>query len=61
MAKNQIDLDMELIEKIRTVAVKNGLKTNNQSLTDLAFSISTSVIQYLDAESFEQITSFKND
>jgi hypothetical protein len=59
MALNQINLDMELIEKIRTVAVKNKLKTNNQSLVDLSLSIATSVIQYLDAESFEQITSFK--
>jgi hypothetical protein len=59
MGLNQINLDMELIEKIRTVAVKNKLKTNNQSLVDLSLSIATSVIKHLDDESFEQITSFK--
>lgn len=59
MGKNLIEFDNLQLEKLKEIAFKNKLKLSNQSYVDLAVSISTSVIQYLDTESFEQITSFK--
>jgi hypothetical protein len=59
MGKNLIEFDNFQLEKLKEIAFKNKLKLSNQSYVDLAVSISTSIIQHLDAESFEQITSFK--
>lgn len=59
MAKNQIELDPELMEKIRPLAVNNGIATTRQNLVDLAVKVTVDMIKSLDYQDFEQICNLK--
>ena len=53
--KNVIEFENVELEKIQKLAGGLGLPISKQKLTELAFKIANNSIQYLDAESFEQV------
>lgn len=59
MAKNQIELNPELMEKIRPLAVKNGVVPTNQNLVDLAVKVTVEMIENLDSQDFENVCNLK--
>lgn len=59
MAKTQIEVDSELLEKIRPLAIKNGIKPNIQNLVNLSLKVSTEMYEMLDEEDFENICKLK--
>jgi hypothetical protein len=59
MPKNQIDVNTELIEKLRPLAIKNGLKPNVSNIVDLALNVAVRSYENLDAESFAQVCNLK--
>ena len=59
MAKAQVELNELHLNRIREIAIKNDLKTTKQDLVDLGLSISNEMIQWLDKESFSQVTNLE--
>lgn len=47
------------LNKIREVAMKNGLKKSKADLIELSIQIATNTIEMLDDESFQQINNLK--
>lgn len=56
---SQVELNELHLNRIREIAIKNDLKTTKQDLVDLGLSISNEIIQWLDKESFSQITNLE--
>lgn len=59
MAKTQLDLDSMMLEKIRPLAVKNGIKPNIKNIVDLALKVTSDMIEMLDSVDFENICNLK--
>lgn len=59
MAKAQLDLDSAMLEKIRPLAVKNGIKPNIKNLVDLALKVTSDMIEMLDSVDFENVCNLK--
>ena len=59
MAKAQIDIDSEMLEKIRPLAVKNGIKPTIQNLVNLAVKVTADMIESFDSVDFESISNLK--
>jgi hypothetical protein len=59
MAKNQIEIDKKLIERIRPLAVANEIQINATNLVDLALKVTAKILDNLDADDFEEITGLK--
>jgi hypothetical protein len=58
--KTQVDIINELaMLKMKEIAIKNGLKTTRPDLINLALEIAFNSFQYLDKESFEQVTNLE--
>lgn len=55
MAKAQLDLDSAMLEKIRPLAVKNGIKATIPNLVDLAIKVTVDMIEVLDENDFKNI------
>jgi hypothetical protein len=55
----QIEYEKEALEKIRSIAVKNGKKTNLQTLFDLAVEIAVNSIDCLDETDFNMLFNLK--
>lgn len=47
------------LNKIREVAMKNGLKKSKAELIELSIQIATNTIEMLDDESFQQVNNLK--
>ena len=47
------------LNKIREVAMKNGLKKSKADLIELSIQIATNTIEMLDDESFQQVNNLK--
>lgn len=59
MAKAQLDLDSSMLEKIRPLAVKNGIKATVPNLVDLAIKVTVDMIESLDSIDFENVCNLK--
>lgn len=59
MAKAQVEIDSEMLEKIRPLAVKNGIKPTIQNLVNLAVKVTSDMIESLDSIDFEAISNLK--
>lgn len=59
MAKNQIDVNTELLERIRPLAIKNGIKPTVSNLVHLCMDVAVRSYENLDAESFAQVCNLK--
>lgn len=59
MAKAQVEIDSEMLEKIRPLAVKNGIKPTIQNLVNLAVKVTADMIESLDSVDFESISNLK--
>lgn len=59
MAKAQLDLDSAMLEKIRPLAVKNGIKPNIKNLVNLALKVTSDMIEVLDSIDFENVCNLK--
>jgi hypothetical protein len=59
MAKTQIEVDSNLFEKIRPLAIANGVKPTIQNLVNLSLKVATDMYQYLDDTDFENISNLK--
>ena len=58
--KTQVDIINELaMLKMKEIAIKNGLKTTRPDLINLALEIAFNSFQYLDKESFENVTNLE--
>jgi hypothetical protein len=58
--KTQVDIINELaMLKMKEIAIKNGLKTTRPDLINLALDIAFNSFQYLDKESFENVTNLE--
>lgn len=59
MAKNQIEIDTSLVEKCRSLAVKNEVRPNITNIVDLALKVTAKMLENLDSDDFEEITGLK--
>lgn len=59
MAKTQIEVDNSLLEKLRPLAIANGIKPNIQNLVNLSLKVATDMYQYLDDTDFQNISNLK--
>jgi len=58
--KTQVDIINELaMLKMKEIALKNGLKTTRPDLINLALEIAFNTFNYLDKESFENVTNLE--
>jgi len=58
--KTQVDIEDEIaILDLKKIAIKNGLKTSKPDLINLSIKIAFNCFQYLDKESFEQVTNLE--
>jgi hypothetical protein len=58
--KTQVDIEDEIaILDLKKIAIKNGLKHSKPDLINLAIKIYKDCFQYLDKESFEQVTNLE--
>lgn len=55
MVKTQISVDPEQMEKLRSLAVKNKMKTSRQELVSLAVNIAIDCINNLDEMDFNNL------
>ncbi len=59
MAKAQIEVDSLMLEKIRPLAVKNGIKPNIKNLVNIALKVTSDMIEVLDENDFKNICNLK--
>lgn len=59
MAKAQLDIDSMMLEKIRPLAVKNGIKATVPNLVNLAIKVTVDMIDMLDEEDFKNVCNLK--
>jgi ABC-type enterochelin transport system substrate-binding protein len=62
MAKSVIEVDWEVLEKIRPLALKNGIKPTVQNLVDLSVKVTAEIAEMygsLDTEDFENVCKLK--
>ena len=59
MAKSVIEVDWEVLEKIRPLALKNGIKPTVQNLVDLSIKVTAEMYEALDSEDFENVCNLK--
>ncbi len=59
MAKAQIEVSSEMLEKIRPLAVRNGIKPTIQNLVNLAVKVTSDMVESLDSTDFENICDLK--
>lgn len=56
MAKNLIDFENIEVKGVKKVIIENGLKINNQNLTETAFKIANACSDNLSAAEFKKLT-----
>jgi hypothetical protein len=59
MAKNQIEVNHGLLERIRPLAIKHGIKPTVSNLVHLCMDVAVRSYENLDAESFAQVCNLK--
>lgn len=59
MAKSIIEVDWEMLEKVRPLALKNGIKPTVQNLVDLSIKVTAEMYEALDSEDFENVCNLK--
>lgn len=59
MAKNQIEIDKDLLEQVRPLAVKNGIKPNAENLVNLSLKVTAKMLKNLDSSDFEKLCNLK--
>jgi uncharacterized protein YydD (DUF2326 family) len=59
MPKNQIEVNTELLERIRPLAIKNGIKPTVSNLVHLCMDVAVRSYENLDTESFAQVCNLK--
>ena len=59
MAKSVIEVDWSELEKIRPLALKNGIKPTVQNLVDLSIKVTAEMYEALDSEDFENVCNLK--
>ena len=59
MAKSVIEVDWSELEKIRPLALKNGIKPTVQNLVDLSIKVTAEMYENLDSEDFENVCNLK--
>lgn len=59
MAKSVIEVDWSELEKIRPLALKNGIKPTVQNLVDLSIKVTAEMYESLDSEDFENVCNLK--
>ena len=59
MAKSVIEVDWSELEKIRPIAIKNGIKPTVQNLVDLSIKVTAEMYEALDSEDFENVCNLK--
>ena len=59
MAKSVIEVDWSELEKIRPLALKNGIKPTVQNLVDLSIKVTAEMYEILDSEDFKTACNLK--
>ena len=59
MAKSVIEVDWSELEKIRPIAIKNGIKPTVQNLVDLSIKVTAEMYEILDSEDFKTACNLK--
>ena len=59
MAKSVIEVDWEVLEKIRPLAIKSGIKPTVQNLVDLSIKVTAEMYEALDSVDFENVCNLK--
>ena len=59
MAKSVIEVDWSELEKIRPLAIKNGIKPTVQNLVDLSIKVTAEMYENLDSEDFKNVCNLK--
>jgi hypothetical protein len=55
MPKNQIEVNTELLERIRPLAIKNGIKPTVSNLVHLCMDVAVKMYENLDNEDFQNV------